>query len=74
MKDIVKAAILPVIISFTVPTLVVASNWGSYQANQEAIMIKLEKIDRKVDKMNDKLYDTREDVSLLKGKTFNTSQ
>lgn len=73
MNQTIKGVLISVVISFTVPTLVVASQWGSYQANQEAIMKQLEKIDKKVDKVDDKLNITREEMSLLKGQTMNSS-
>lgn len=68
MSDTIKAALLSIIISFTVPTLVVASQWGSYQANQERILDKLEKIDDKVGQLSDKISNTREKVSNLEGR------
>lgn len=68
MSDTIKAALLSVVISFAVPTLVVASKWGSYETNQDIIMKKLDKIDKKVDKLSDKVSNTREKVSNLEGR------
>lgn len=73
MNQTVKGVIISVVISFTVPTLVVASQWGGINANQSEIMRQLEKLDRKVDKLSDKLGSTREDLSVLKGRSLNSS-
>lgn len=69
MTDAIKAGVLSVVISITIPTLVVASEWGSYQANQEVIIEKLNKFDKKLDKFDEKLDETREDVAVLKSKS-----
>lgn len=68
MNQTVKGVIISVVISFTVPTLVVASQWGGIKANQAELMRQLDKIDMKIDKIEDKVNDTREDVSQLKGR------
>lgn len=68
MKEHIKGVIISLIISFTIPTLVVASKWGAYEANLEQVMMKLDKIEKKVDKVDDKVNYTREDVAKLKGK------
>lgn len=73
MNQTVKGVIISVIISFTVPTLVVASQWGGINANQAEIMRQLDRLDRKVDKVTEKVNDTREDLAILKGKSLNSS-
>lgn len=66
MKDTVKNILISVVISFTVPTLVVASQWGGVKANQTEIMKQLEKLDGKLDKVTDRVNSTREEVATLK--------
>lgn len=66
MKDTVKNVLISVVISFTVPTLVVASQWGGVKANQTEIMKQLEKLDGKLDKVTDRVNSTREEVATLK--------
>lgn len=66
MKDTVKNILISVVISFTVPTLVVASQWGGVKANQTEIMKQLEKLDGKLDKVTDRVSSTREEVATLK--------
>jgi len=68
MNQTIKGVLISVCISFTVPTLIVATQWGGIKANQTELIRQLDKIDRKIDKIEDKVNVTREDVSKLKGR------
>lgn len=68
MNQTVKGVLISVVLSFTIPTLVVASQWGGIKANQTELIRQLGKIEYKIDKIEDKVNDTREEVSQLKGR------
>lgn len=68
MNQTVKGVLISVVLSFTIPTLVVASQWGGIKANQAELIRQLGKIEYKIDKIEDKVNDTREEVSQLKGR------
>lgn len=52
---------LLLIIAFTIPTLAVASKWGAQEQMFEHIIERLEKMDNKLDKVDTRLWQLKEE-------------